>query len=178
MASDPAVHPDDRSNRSDVADSVRLLLDVDGVLNPVGARCPDWQEWNVTKCRGLPITHSLELGRAIAELDVEVIWLSTWRDEANKWIGPLFGWPGHSVILVDDEDMLSWRSWWKLDAAKKLYAEEPRPFIWADDDLGTMAEAYEWCRDADGLPIVPRSEVGLTPAQLIEMREYVTKRSR
>ena len=99
-------------------------------------------------------------------------WADTWRDEANKWIGPLFGWPAHSVIAVDDEDMLSRRSCWKL------YAEEPRPFICADDDLGTMAEAYEWCRDADGLPIVRRTEVGPTRAHLIEMREYVTKQSR
>lgn len=73
---------------------------------------------------------------------MEVIWLSTWRDEANKWIGPLFGWPGHSVIA--DADMSSWRGWWKLDAAKNLYVEEPRPFIWADDDLGS------WPRPTSG----------------------------
>ena len=109
---------------------------------------------------------------------MEVIWLSTWWEEANKWIGPLFSWPGHSVIAVDDEDMLSWRSWWKLDAAKKLYAEEPRPFIWADDDLGTMAEAHGWCREVDGLPIVPQTEVGLTRAHLSKMTDYVARKSR
>ena len=59
-----------------------------------------------------------------------------------------------------------------------LYAGEPRPFIWADDDLGTMAEAYEWCKEVDGLPIVPQTEVGLTRANVTEMREYVSRKSR
>ena len=123
------------------------------------------------------ITHSLEVGRAIAELDVDVIWLTTWREEANQWIGPLFGWPKHAVVAIEDEDMLNWRTWWKLDAAKRLYAEEPGPLIWADDDLDVFVDAYEWCKEVDGLPIVPRINVGLTRGHLEQMREYVETRS-
>lgn len=161
-----------------MADRVRLLLDVDGVLNAVGPPCPDWQEWNATKCGNSVINYSLDVGRAIAELDVDVVWLSTWRQKANEWISPLFGWPEHAVVSIDDEKMLSWRSWWKLDAAKRLYGEDPQPFIWADDDLGANVEAYEWCKEVGGLPIVPRTHTGLTRAHLEEMRQYVARMSR
>ncbi len=160
-----------------MGDRVRLLLDVDGVLNAVGSRCPDWQEWYVAKCRGATITYSPEVGRAIAELDVDVLWLTTWREEANRWIGPLFGWPKHAVIAIEDEDMLSWRSWWKLDAAQRLYGENAGPFIWVDDDLDAMVDAYDWCKSVDGLPIVPRTDIGLSRADLLEMRRYVEQKS-
>jgi hypothetical protein len=161
-----------------MGDRVRLLLDVDGVLNVAGTPCSDWKEWLAVRCRGSTINHSPEVGRAIADLGVEIIWLTTWREEANQWIGPLFGWPEHPVIAIGDEEMLSWRSWWKLDAAKRLYADSPVPFIWADDELSDMGEAHDWCREVDGLPIVPRANVGLTRRHLEEMRRYVERRSR
>ncbi|MGI8806604.1 MAG: hypothetical protein ACR2KK_01875 [Acidimicrobiales bacterium] len=60
-----------------------------------------------------------------------------------------------------------------------MYAEDAGAFIWADNDLGAMSEAYEWCKEVDGLPIVPRTDVGLTRAgaDVEEMQDHVGKRS-
>jgi hypothetical protein len=176
---------------TDTKPKCRILLDVDGVLNAV-CRKPDlhqWGDWDEAACMGYHIRYSPTVGKrllALTELPgVELLWLTTWEYDANKWIGPLFGWPRFDVLERHDltENSLGLTvaqgPWWKLVEAQKLWDEDGIPFVWIDDDLGFMDDgATDWVRSLDGqaLAIRPDTRKGLTPRLLDEIESFVAER--
>lgn len=144
---------------------VRVLLDVDGVLNAVCHEddlTDEWDDWKTAECMGFRIRHSPKMGAVIGVWSrlpgVEVCWLTTWEHKANEWITPLFNdWPQFRVIERHDIERADgsatgqlWASrgpWWKLVEAQALWAEDQVPFVWIDDDLGSAFGddgATEW----------------------------------
>lgn len=150
-----------------------MLLDVDGVVNAFPHTPTDsWDDFRQTDCAGFTITHSLDMGKRIKALDADIV--TTWEqdDMANEWIAPLFGWDDLPILHAGDE----WyrRGWWKSTVLQKFIMENPRPFVWLDDDLDYSDQRGEidWVREC-GLPfllISPKTEMGLEPRhfELIE----------
>ncbi len=89
-------------------------------------------------------------------LDCNIVWLTTWNDEngSNEWIGPLFGWTARDFIL-----------------------ENPRPFIWADDDLDDAIKMreVEWLSEIEEpwVTICPNISLGLTPVEINSMELFL-----
>lgn len=169
---------------------VRILLDVDGVLNAVHRQPGDhWSDWQRAECMGFTIRYSPSVAARIGALTliegVELRWLTTWEHHANKWICPLFGWPDFPVIDRHDIEqhqsglVVATSGWWKFDEARALYESDGVPFVWIDDDLGHSDDgAGDWITSLDGraLGISPHSEKGLTERLLVEIEEFVAAR--
>lgn len=156
--------------------TVRLYLDVDGVLNAWEAD----QVWEGEIRKGdanslsgnYLIIWSAEMAEAIRELDVEVVWTTTWRSEAAKAIAPLVGFGFHSRHLDPPADYRLFPSiHWKAAAVQRDQAREPGPFIWIDDELGPQEARL--ALKLGGLAIRPTSEFGITRSHIDMMKVYI-----
>lgn len=168
---------------------VRIFLDVDGVLNAVTATPPTkhWQDWRSAECNGFTIRYSPTMGQrllALAETEgVELVWLTTWEDDANVWIGPLFGWPEFTVAGRQDVDaqasglLVAHGAWWKYPHIKEWWERDGVPFVWVDDDLDTQYDdgASAWVRSLhpQALGVRPVSWHGITEPQLAAIERFV-----
>ncbi|MFI5982863.1 HAD domain-containing protein [Streptomyces sp. NPDC051555] len=132
-----------------------LLIDVDGPLNPYAAkprRRPEGYTthrmrptgWSLAE-HAKPLRVWLHPGhgarlRALAGA-YELVWATTWKDEANDWIGPHLGLPRLPFI---DWPQMHGRAprgtFWKTQYVVE-YAGE-RPFAWVDDDITPMDREY------------------------------------
>ena len=159
-----------------------VFLDVDGVLNVVGAALPGpdtFTDFRKTRCMGFRIVFSPEMGRRLAALDADIVWLTTWREHANKWIAPLFGWPKRELLDGDEDGAVGW---WKSGAVYGYVTEHQRPFVWLDDDL-RFAERLgevEWLAGCavPHLSISPSTSVGLRPSHLDQIEQFVAEHHR
>ncbi|GHB62937.1 hypothetical protein GCM10010347_36110 [Streptomyces cirratus] len=83
--------------------------------------------------------HGVEL-LALADA-YELAWATTWKDEANEWIGPPLGLPRLPFV---DWPQMHGRSprgtFWKTQHVLE-YAGH-RPFAWIDDDITAMDREY------------------------------------
>ncbi|MGW6822741.1 HAD domain-containing protein [Streptomyces sp. NPDC055005] len=155
-----------------------LLIDVDGPLNPYAAEPQSRPEgygthrmrptgWTEAENREplrvwLNPDHGTEL-LALAE-SYELVWATTWKDEANDWIGPHLGLPRLPYI---DWPQMHGRAprgtFWKTQYILE-YAGE-RPFAWIDDDITAMDREYVDLRHpARALLMRIDERIGLTPA--------------
>ncbi len=128
-----------------------LLLDVDGPLNPTrrrrsaarGIRDASHAARGWSTGRPLRVwlnpDHGTEL-RALAEA-YELVWATTWKGEANTWIGPRLGLPGLPFV---DWPAMHGRApagtFWKTQYLLEYAAG--RPFAWVDDDITVYDREY------------------------------------
>lgn len=155
----------------------RLYLDVDGVIN---AQMPfGWGRLQNGHAHGYKIRWAPNMVEALASLDVELVWATTWKQYAALEIAPLIGFGHAARHLVPparggafaDEEYYGWSIDWKFPAVQNDQQWSPSPFIWLDDELDVMhVEAFP---DALVLPI--NSRVGITPTNIEQMREYVAR---
>lgn len=155
----------------------RVFIDVDGVINAVcdpRLPFPDcWSPdtWATSDANGFTITWSTGVAQALRTLfttpRLEVIWLTTWTEDARTKIAPLLELADAPALPQPFREK---NGWWKLEHVRRLRAEEPTvPFIWVDDDIAWDQEARDFLA---GLPedtflaVSPKTEVGLTPFQL------------
>jgi hypothetical protein len=115
---------------------------------------------------------------------VEIQWLTTWAEDADRLLAEPMGLPRrlrtHSregISPIGYTGPLDGSGkWWKLDAARRLAEGEPgRPIVWIDDDLAARAgETDEWLA-AHGhvLVIAPHTGTGLTHEQLDEVEAWL-----
>lgn len=164
------------------------FLDVDGVLNAVTG-FPDLGVWSDYRSghataggRRWPITWSPTVVDAVRAAHqsraAEVLWLTTWEDDANGDLVELLDLPrfpvaGHAHATGSE----STRSWWKLQVARQVHDVDPtRPLLWTDDDLSFDPEAAEWI-NSRGLGISPRTAQGLVAADLGAIQTFLSARS-
>lgn len=129
-----------------------LLIDVDGPLNPYAARAQRRPEgyathrmrpsgWTETKPLRVWLNpeHGVEL-LALAD-SYELVWATTWKGEANEWIGPHLGLPELPYI---DWPVMHGKAprgtFWKTQYILEYAAG--RPFAWIDDDITALD--HEW----------------------------------
>ncbi|MFJ9458029.1 hypothetical protein ACIRST_23450 [Kitasatospora sp. NPDC101447] len=146
-----------------------LFLDVDGPLNPYaapGARQPDgyrthrllpetWVARHAPQPREqvepLRVWLNPAHGPELLALPYELVWATTWTDDANALIGPNIGLPElpyvpWTEIFGTDPDGLHWKT-------RDLVAwAAGRPFVWVDDELGP--QDIEWIEANHPAPAV------------------------
>ncbi|RZU32456.1 HAD domain-containing protein [Blastococcus saxobsidens] len=163
-----------------------LLLDVDGVLNALCHELPEgWRRgtfngyvlsWDPTVVRRLREWH--ESGR------VELQWLTTWTELADRLLAEPMGLPRglrtharEAVLPTGFGGRLGGvAGWWKLAAARAVAEVEPgRRIVWIDDDLADQAEdTSEWlAANGQVLVVAPEVATGLTHAELDRVEAWL-----
>jgi len=136
-----------------------LLLDVDGVLNPLSA--PRRGGFRRYELLGFDVRLSRAHGRRLNALDewFEIVWATTWQHDAPRLIAPRIGLRGTHDVIEFGEVSLDVDTWKLRDVARFV---GDGPCAWIDDDLG--ADAYWWAdaREAPTLLIRPDPRVGVT----------------
>ncbi|WP_406492734.1 hypothetical protein OG936_04645 [Streptomyces sp. NBC_00846] len=153
-----------------------LLIDIDGPLNPYAAltrrRVPDGYALHLMRPTGwdygmpLPVLLNPEHGKALRGLAgrYELVWATTWKDEANEWIGPRLGlprlpyidWPSMHGSAPDG-------TYWKTRYVVEYAAG--RPFAWVDDEISEQDRG--WATEqgaAEALLLWIDPWIGLLPA--------------
>ncbi|NUP53606.1 MAG: hypothetical protein HOW97_40735 [Catenulispora sp.] len=130
-----------------------LFLDVDGPLNPFAIRLdslpaeyqihemrPDL--WADPELQPLRVVLNPEHGEQLLALPAELVWATSWEDDANAWIGPRIGLPALPVV--------GWPEDLNADAPADLCWKTPtlleyaagRPFAFIDDDITYADQLY------------------------------------
>jgi hypothetical protein len=109
-----------------------IFLDVDGPLIPLRSRVvpgvPPAPEG------GNPLLDRIDPadGRRLQALGGELVWATTWMDEANEVVAPRLGLPDLPVVDWPDRDPipgLHWKTGFLVEWAAG------RPFVWLDDEV-------------------------------------------
>ena len=166
-----------------------LLLDVDGVLSPYTSTSSqggstEWGDWTLPDNikMHLPLSHTM--GDALRATGCEIEWLTTWGDDANRIVAAHLGWPTYPVwrkqqvpggSRLKDDELLGWWKWrWA-----KARAEEGRPLIWCDDEIGARRvedpRIDEWIETLDQplLLVSCDPHVGMTEMEVSEIADFV-----
>jgi hypothetical protein len=142
----------------------RLYLDVDGVLNAWYAD----HMWGALK-EGVGGVYTIKWAPAMVEelnkLDVDLVWLTTWRDEAPETIAPLLGVKLPSRVLHPLSGVTTFPSmWWKFEAVRHDQEQNPGRFLWFDDELEIHHVIY--AQKTNGLALPVDHNLGITPGQI------------
>jgi len=130
-----------------------LLIDIDGPLNPYAAlsrrEVPQGYQRHLMRPTGwtvgpaLPVLLSPDHGDELLSLTdrYELVWASTWKNEANEWIAPRLGLPPLPYIDWPDMHGLTGSgTYWKTRHVVD-YADG-RPFAWVDDEISERDRAW------------------------------------
>jgi hypothetical protein len=138
-------------------DKPLVLIDVDGPLNPYGAKPTRRPEGYTTIRVQLPMAivarvpsaerrtlrvwlnpeHGPMLLAFAEKHDAELVWATTWEHDANIHIGPVIGLPELPVIEWGFK-----AHHWKFDGVLDYVGT--RPFVWFDDDFGCFPMERHW----------------------------------
>lgn len=133
-----------------------LLLDVDGVLFPIGAAIPPGYEVHETDHYHVVLNQNH--GTWLNELSeyFELVWATTWEGQANHVIGPRLGLPELPVIHFEMGDGETR----KLPSVQEFAGQ--RDLAWVDDELYADAHAWSDMRAPRSFLVQPQAGVGLT----------------
>lgn len=149
-----------------------LLLDVDGPLNPHNGtnrprqragyrqyrmRPDSWEGYRPLSV-WLNAAHGPKLLDLADRAGLELVWATTWNEEANQWIAHRVGLPRLPVIEVNSAAV-----GWKYSAVDAYAAD--RPLAWLDDFDSPTALHADFMAARAGLPTLLHrvsSVVGLT----------------
>jgi hypothetical protein len=168
-----------------------LFLDVDGVLNvPEGFHgrhdemYDDFAEHvvpfeNVSGyMRSVPVWLSPAMGARVGDLPADIHWVTTWGHRVGSSIAPRCGLPRDLPVLTRDGGE-EWDLDWKFLAVRKAVEQDPRPFVWIDDDIEFLQDGsltpQAWA-DHLALPsllIAPAAGTGLTARHLDQVDEFL-----
>ncbi|MEU1729474.1 HAD domain-containing protein [Nonomuraea sp. NPDC005692] len=114
-----------------------LFLDVDGPLLPFG------EDPHGEPLAATPESHlarlTAEVGRRLAALPCDLVWATTWEEEANVEIAPRIGLPRLPVVTwpepsdAHEREDQWFRLCWKTRTLVTWAAG--RPFAWVDDEI-------------------------------------------
>lgn len=117
---------------------------------------------------------------ALNELDVELAWTTTWREDARE-VGTLMGLLHEPQrVLHPLNGLTTYPSiHWKYDAILYEQDHEPGPFIAIDDEWMDVSkeDMYEALTSIGGLVIAPDPNIGVTPAHIESMEAYIEEHS-
>ncbi|MEU8792755.1 HAD domain-containing protein [Streptomyces sp. NPDC048643] len=128
-----------------------LFLDVDGPLIPFGAASSAYRtyEHGSTYEGGHPnpllARIDPELGRRPAALPCELIWATTWMDDANACVAPVLSLPELPVVAwpepsaVDEQDERRGLHWKTRTLVGRAAG---RAFAWVDDEITDTDRAW------------------------------------
>ncbi|MEU4397488.1 HAD domain-containing protein [Micromonospora orduensis] len=118
-----------------------LFLDVDGTLIPFGtpaAAGPGMSHGRLVApalpADAHPLLHKIDPGhgRRLEVLPCDLVWATTWMNDANEVLAPLLGLPPLPVVEWPDSDEMGpvhWKTRGLVEWA------QGRPFVWVDDEI-------------------------------------------
>ncbi|MFJ9859774.1 HAD domain-containing protein [Streptomyces albogriseolus] len=120
-----------------------LFLDVDGPLIPFRSSAGHSEVAATSSTiveEGNPLLARLDpgIGERLIALGCQVVWATTWMEEANEVVAPRIGLPKLPVLVWPDADVggtprgLHWKTRPMVEWAAC------RPFIWIDDEISAM----------------------------------------
>jgi hypothetical protein len=116
-----------------------VLLDVDGVLNPIKRAGRGYRRHRAflngfTFRLWLNAAHGPMLRQLVTETGAELVWASYWCESANEWIAPRVGLPDLPFVPIPsrpEESQLSLGAWKARHVADWV---RERPFVWFEDE--------------------------------------------
>ncbi|MFI7079715.1 HAD domain-containing protein [Micromonospora sp. NPDC049903] len=162
-----------------------IFVDIDGVLIPLRSRPADPAHdggglvGDGPDCRGNPLLERLdpEDGQRLLALSGELVWASTWMDEANDVVAPRLGLPSLPVVdWLDDDGEPPRGVHWKTASVARWAAG--RPFVWLDDE--TTDADRRWVDAHHRQPaLLHRVDpfLGLTHIDLATVRQWLDRRA-
>ncbi|WP_037610969.1 HAD domain-containing protein [Streptacidiphilus rugosus] len=159
-----------------------LFLDVDGPLIPFGGPVPHRQ---VGPGEGAAAAHPLlarldpTLGARLAGLDYELLWATTWGEDANAYVAPRIGLPPLPVLPwpepseTEERDVRAGRHWKTRPIVARATG---RPFAWVDDEI-THADRLWVAAHHDGPALLHRVDprLGLTADDIGALRSWAAE---
>lgn len=161
------------------------FLDVDGTLIPFGAPEP-YPLYEAPPGAALPAeaaAHPLlrrvdpGLGPRLAALGCELVWATTWMEDANTLLAPWLGLPRLPLVDWPDEDEseggagsagLHWKTRRLVDWAAG------RPFVWIDDEITDVDRG--WVAAHHPVPALLHRvdhRYGITDADFVVVAEWL-----
>ncbi|MEV0458037.1 hypothetical protein [Catellatospora methionotrophica] len=134
-----------------------LFLDVDGPLNPYAAKLSRRPEGYLThrittasddgydmygrRRKPLRVWLRADHGPRLLALPYDLVWATTWTDEANEWIAPVLGLPELPVVdwpqpRSSGRDGVHWKTRRLVEWAGG------RDFAWVDDEVSDTDTAW------------------------------------
>lgn len=156
-------------------DTPLVLLDVDGVLNPL-QRSPGYQRYRATP-NGVTFRlllnprHGPMLTRLTEETGAELVWASYWTDAANEWIAPRVGLPELRAIPIPPRDPVYSYGGWKARHVAEWIGE--RPFVWLEDEPDVPDVLATGPALGPHLIVGVDPEEGLTEAHVAQARGWL-----
>lgn len=146
-----------------------LLLDVDGVLNPLGVR--DAPGFDEHRTGGVRVLLNPDHGRWLSGLSdaYDLTWATSWERDADL-IAELIGLPlGLPVITFSNQ------SEWTVKLPDVVRHAGDRRLAWVDDQLGPDVHAWAASRSVPTLLVETDSRVGLAPEHVERLRAWVQR---
>ena len=144
-----------------------LLLDIDGVLNPLGVReAAGFIEHQVG---GMTVLLSPAHGRwltALAER-FDLVWATSWEQDADLLIADLVGIP-RGLPYITFTNQSGWTA--KLPDVDRYVGD--RAVAWIDDQIGPAEEAWAAERSSPTLLVRTDQRVGLTTEHVDQLLEF------
>ncbi|MFB9315224.1 HAD domain-containing protein [Nocardioides plantarum] len=156
------------------ADQPVIFLDVDGPLIPFGA------SGYPTFGSGFdnPLLERVDpsWGRQLSDLPGELVWATTWEEEANEVLGPLLGLAPLPVVVWPDGDV-AWvppGGHWKTEAL--LSWSKGRALVWIDDEISDADRSWiEENRTEPSYLLRVDHRVGLTRTDLTALEAWLLR---
>lgn len=157
--------------------TIRLFLDVDGVIN---ADQP--QGWGRTQNgvasaygQGWKIRWAPAMVKALFDLGLSLTWATTWKRFAPLSIAPLIG-QGHNANWLEEPQPPPLYGYseagsigWKFGAMQLEDVSEG--FVWIDDEIADNHKA--WAKSVGGLAIQPKYRTGISPSDIARIEDYI-----
>ena len=116
---------------------------------------------------------SAELVGQLRRLDADWLWLTSWFELAPLCLDPL--------LHVRSVGSLPWREdtdqYGKWEALVADQALNPRPFVWLEDDATSFFDETQLPVAVSHLVLTPDYQVGVTRAQLEQVKTFLTSLS-
>lgn len=163
-----------------------MILDVDGVVSPVGDTPTSWGDDVLAGHLFGPVmvspTLCTKLDALAATPDVSCWWLTSWTTPMRESMHPFPGrdWPS---LAEGPQTAETEGGWWKLQALDAWLRSHPEltSVAWCDDHLRAdhrvAAQRRLAARGVPALLLAPKTRVGLTPAHLRRLQEWTQERS-